>query len=199
MSEYLGAAGDYGNRFPRYGAVAIALHWVLAAAIMGTFGLGMYMSDLPFSPAKLKYFSWHKWAGVTILTMTALRLGWRLAHHPPALPPRVLAAMPPWQRRAHRATHGALYALCFVVPLLGWAYSSAAGVPIVWLGVLPLPNLVPVDKDLADHVLKPLHRLGAWTLAAAVGLHVAAAIKHQFVDRDGLMARMWPGARKEST
>jgi cytochrome b561 len=175
-----------------YGGVAIALHWLLALAIVGSFSVGLYMSDLPFSPQRLKLFNWHKWAGITILALSAARLLWRLARRPPALPTATLAAMPAWQRHAHHATHALLYALFFAVPLSGWAYSSAAGFPIVWFGVLPLPDWVPVNKELADAVLKPLHQALAFTLAALVGLHVAATLKHQFVDRDGLFWRMWP-------
>jgi cytochrome b561 len=107
----------------------------------------------------------------------------------------VLAAMPGWQRLAHRASHVALYLLFFAVPLFGWAYSSAAGLQVVWFGVLPLPNLVGVDQELAKEVLKPLHRASAYTLGAIVVLHVAAALKHQFIDRDGLMSRIWPTRR----
>lgn len=175
-----------------YGGIAIALHWLLAVAIVGAFSVGLYMSDLAFSPLRLKLFNWHKWAGVTILALSAARLLWRLAHRPPELPAAVLVTMPPWQRRAHHATHALLYALFFVVPLSGWAYSSAAGLPVVWFGVLPLPDWVPVNKELADAVLKPLHQTFAFALAALVVLHVAATLKHQFVDRDGLLRRMWP-------
>ena len=78
------------------------------------------------------------------------------------------------------------------MPLLGWAYSSAKGYPIVWFGVLPLPDWVPVNEALAN-VLKPLHALAAYGLIGLVGLHVAAALKHQFIDRDGLIDRMRPG------
>jgi cytochrome b561 len=180
----------------RYGATAIALHWLLAVAITGAFGVGLYMADLPFSPLRLKLFSWHKWAGVAILALSALRLLWRLAHRPPALPASLLAAMPGWQRIAHPATHGLLYALFFTVPLSGWAYSSAAGFPLVWFGVLPLPDWVAVDKPLADAVLKPLHHAFAFALGATVLLHAAAALKHQLVDRDGLIRRMWPRRTK---
>ncbi|MES2099887.1 MAG: cytochrome b [Pseudomonadota bacterium] len=175
-----------------YGSIAIALHWLLALAIVGSFSVGLYMHDLPFSPQRLKLFNWHKWAGITILALSAARLLWRLAHRPPALPAAVLATMPAWQRRAHHATHALLYLLFFAVPLSGWAYSSAAGFPIVWFGVLPLPDWVPVNKELADAVLKPLHQTFAFALAALVVLHVAATLKHQFVDRDGLFWRMWP-------
>lgn len=176
----------------RYTAIAIAFHWLLALAIVGSFGFGLYMTDLAFSPLRLKLFNWHKWAGVTILALSALRLLWRLSHRPPALPQQVLNAMPPWQRHAHHATHVLLYLLFFAVPLSGWAYSSAAGFPIVWFGVLPLPDWVPVNKALADAVLKPLHHAFAYALATCVVLHVAATLKHQLVDHDGLFWRMWP-------
>lgn len=175
-----------------YGGVAIAFHWLLAVALVGSFSVGFYMSDLPFSPQRLKLINWHKWAGVTILALSAARLLWRLTHRAPPLPARVFGAMRPWQRHAHHATHALLYVLFFAVPLSGWAYSSAVGFPIVWFGVLPLPDWVPVNKELADAVLKPLHRTFAFALAALVVLHVAATLKHQFVDRDGLFWRMWP-------
>jgi cytochrome b561 len=171
----------------RYTLPAIALHWLLALGIVGSFGVGIYMVDLPLSPDKLKLYNWHKWAGVTILVLSALRLLWRLAHRPPADPP-----MPAWQRRAAHATHVLLYVLFFAVPLVGWAFSSAAGFPVVWFGVLPLPDFVPVDKALAA-AIKPWHERLAWLMALLVLLHLAAALKHQFIDRDGLIGRMWPG------
>ena len=178
----------------RYSGVAIALHWVLALALLGMVGFGLYMADLPFSPARLKLYNWHKWAGVCVLALSLARLLWRLAHRPPALPAAMQAAMPAWQKLAHHGTHAALYALFFAIPLLGWAYSSAAGFPIVVFGVLPLPDWVPVSPDLAE-ALKPLHKWAALTLTALVGLHVAAVVKHQLIDRDGLLWRMWPGRR----
>jgi cytochrome b561 len=84
-----------------------------------------------------------------------------------------------------------MYLLFFAVPLAGWAYSSAAGFPIVWFGQLPLPDLLAVDKELAE-LIKPLHKLLALALVALAGLHIAAALKHQLADRDGLLARMLP-------
>jgi len=176
----------------RYHPVSIALHWLLGAALAGMFAVGLYMVDLPFSPQRLQLFNWHKWAGVLVLTLSFVRLLWRLSHRPPALPVAVEAAMPGWQRIAHQGTHLGLYGLFFAVPLLGWAYSSAAGFPVVLLGVLPLPDFVPVGEDLAD-VLKLLHRFSAYAMAGLVLLHVAGALKHQFVDRDRLLARMGIG------
>ena len=176
----------------RYNLMAIVLHWVLALALLGSFVMGLYMTDLPFSPLRLKLFNWHKWAGVAILLLSLLRLLWRLSHRPPELPAAMRQAMPGWQQRAHHATHHLMYLLFFVVPLVGWAYSSAAGFPIVFFGVLPLPDFVPVDKALAE-AIKPWHELSAFALAGLVLLHVAAVCKHQWMDRDRLLARMWPG------
>ena len=171
----------------RYDNVAIAFHWLLALMLVGSFCVGLYMSGLPFSVQRVKLFNYHKWAGMTILGLTLLRLLWRLSH---ARPPE--APGPRWQQRAARATHAAMYLLCLAIPMVGWAYSSAAGFQIVVYGVLPMPNLLMVDPDLAK-AIKPWHGRLAYALAALVLLHAAAALKHHFVDRDGLLHRMRPG------
>lgn len=176
----------------RYTLLAIVLHWVLALALLGMFVVGLYMADLPFSPQRMKLFNWHKWAGISVLGLSLLRLLWRATHRPPPLPAPVVQAMPRWQSLAHHGTHYALYALFFAVPLIGWAYSSAAGFPVVWFGVLALPDFVGADKALAE-LIKPWHEISADALALLVLLHVGAALKHQWLDRDGLMARMRPG------
>ncbi len=168
----------------RYTPIAVVLHWLLALAIVGAFCVGVYMSDLPFSMTRVKLYNWHKWAGVTILALSALRLLWRLANRPPADPP-----MPKWQVRAAHGVHLLLYVAFFAVPLTGWAMSSAKGFPIVWFGVLPLPDFVPKDHDLGE-LLTQVHGALAWGLALLVLAHVGAALKHQFIDRDGLLARM---------
>jgi len=170
----------------RYSSVAIALHWLLAAALAVSGCVGVFMSELAASPFKLRLYNWHKWAGITILALSGLRLAWRLSHRPP---PDV--AMPGWQRSAAHLTHLLLYGLFLGVPLAGWAYSSAAGFPVVLFGVLALPDFVPVDKVLAE-AIKPWHANLALALFGLVMVHVAAAIKHHFIDRDGLLNRMWP-------
>lgn len=175
----------------RYSLVAIVLHWLLGLVIVGLFLMGSYMVDLPFSPQRLKLFNWHKWAGMSFLALTVLRLLWRMTHRPPALPKTIVQAMPGWQMRAYHATHHLMYLLFLAVPLLGWAYSSAAGFPIVLFGQLPLPDLVPVDKALAA-LIKPWHEITAVLLMALAGLHIAAALKHHWIDRDGLLKRMLP-------
>jgi cytochrome b561 len=146
------------------------------------------MADLEgITPLKLKLFNWHKWAGITLLLLAVARLGWRLTHQPPADVP-----MPAWQARSAHAIHGLMYALFFAIPLVGWAMTSAKGYPVVWFGVLPLPDWVPKDKALGD-LLEDVHGVLAWSLAALVVAHVAAALKHQFIDKDGLLDRMRPG------
>jgi cytochrome b561 len=172
-----------------YTRTAIALHWAVALLIFVAFPLGIYMQDLPLSPQKLKLYAYHKWIGITVLLLAATRLAWRLRH--PAPPPP--ARMPAWQRRAAGAVHAALYALMLAVPLSGWTMSSAKGVPTVWLGWLRLPDLVPKDEALGE-ALRLLHFGLNLALATLVIVHVAAALKHRFVDRDDVLQRMLPGA-----
>lgn len=169
-----------------YTRTAIVLHWLVAALIVAAFGLGLYMVDLKLSPAKLKLYSWHKWLGVTIWLLVVARLLWRATHKPPALP-----AMAGWQRAAAHVTHVALYVLLLAIPVSGWMFSSASGFPVVYLGVLQLPDLVAKDKALAG-VLKEVHETLNWTLFAIVILHVVAAVKHHIVDRDAVLHRMLP-------
>lgn len=171
----------------RYTRVAIGLHWLIAVAIIGSFSVGLYMVDLPLSPQKLRIYSWHKWAGVTIFLCALLRLGWRLRHPPPELP----AAMPAWQRNLAGATHVLLYLLMLAVPLSGWLMSSAKGFQTVWFGVLPLPDLLDKDKELGDLLLQ-LHVLLNFSMAALVLAHFGAALKHHFFDRDDVLARIIP-------
>ncbi len=168
-----------------YTRTAIVLHWLVALLIIATFPLGLYMSDLPLSPTRLKLYSYHKWIGITVLMLVVLRLGWRLYHRPPPLP----VTMPRWQRVATHGMHHLLYLLMLTVPVSGWLMSSAKGFQTVWLGILPLPDLVAKDKALGE-LLTEVHESLNWILLAVVGLHVVAALKHHFIDRDGLLRRM---------
>jgi cytochrome b561 len=170
-----------------YSATAIRLHWLVAIALIGTFSLGIYMHELPLSPDKLKLYSWHKWAGVTIFLLVLVRLAWRLTHRPPAPP----AGMPAWQHRAAEAVHGLLYLLMLAVPISGWLMSSAKGFPTVWFGVLPLPDLLQKDTALGE-TLVTVHKTLNLTMAGLVLGHAAAALKHHLIDRDDVLKRMLP-------
>jgi len=172
---------------PRYTRTAIGLHWLVALGLIGTFALGLYMPDLPLSPFKLKLFSWHKWAGVTLFFLVLLRLGWRLSHPAPPLPATVSALL----RLASHAMHGAMYLLMIVIPLSGWLMSSAMGFQTAWFGVLPLPDLVPRDAALGDR-LRDLHAVLNWILLGLVIVHTGAALKHHFIDRDDVLTRILP-------
>lgn len=173
----------------RYTTTAIVFHWLIAALIIGAFTLGLVMTDIPgFSPTKLRYFAWHKWAGVTILLLAALRLLWRLAHRAPPLP----ASMPAWQRGAAHGLHHLLYVFLFAVPVSGYLYTLAAGIPVVYFGLVKLPVFMAKDPLLAA-TLKGVHYWLNMSMAALVALHVLAALKHTIIDRDGTLRRMWPG------
>jgi cytochrome b561 len=176
----------------RYTTVAIALHWLIAFAIFSNFTLGLYMADLPLSPAKLKLYSYHKWIGVTVFLLVLIRVAWRLTHPAPPLP----SSVPGWQRAAAAVSHTALYLLTLAVPLAGWLFSSASGFQTVYLGILPIPDLIGKDKAAAD-VLKAAHWYLNLTMALVVGLHVAAALRHHFRDRDEVLARMLPFLRSQ--
>lgn len=173
----------------RYTTTAIALHWLIAALIVGGFTLGLSMVGLPLSRQKLQWYAWHKWIGITVFLLSCARLAWRWGHHPPTAP----RAMPRWQVRAAHWAHGLLYALLLVIPLTGWLFSSASGVQVVYLGLVPLPDLLPKDKALAG-VLRACHVWLNFTLLALVCTHVAAALKHHFVDGDAVLTNMWPAA-----
>jgi cytochrome b561 len=181
------------GRPQRYTHGAIALHWLLAALIIGNLCFGLYMVGLPLSPQKLKYLSWHKWTGITVLILSAARILWRVTHAAPALP----GTMKPWEKRLANASHTLLYVLFFATPITGWLFSSAAGIQTVYLGLLPIPDLLSKNKELAD-VLKVTHRWINYTMATVIVLHAAAALKHHFVDQDEVLVRMIPFLRLRS-
>jgi len=169
----------------RYNPISVVFHWLMAAIIVATWSIAIVVSDMPLSPARITGYSWHKWLGVTVFFLVLLRLAWRATH--PA--PQLEIKMPAWQERAMQLTHIALYLLMIVIPLVGWLMSSAKGYTVNYFGLFELPDLLSKDKALG-HQLKDLHEYLADVLVALVCLHVLAALKHQFIDRDGLLSRM---------
>lgn len=174
-----------------YTNTAIALHWAVAALMVWGFALGWIMTEIHgITPTKLRYFSWHKWIGVTVLVLALARLLWRATHQPPELPDGMHA----WERLAAHAGHALLYVLMLAIPVSGYFYTSAAGVPVVYLGVLPLPTFIHADPALAK-VLKAVHIWLNYGLLAAVAGHLLAVVKHQLFDRQRLLQRMLPFGR----
>jgi cytochrome b561 len=172
----------------RYGTTARTAHWLTFLLLIGSFSLGFYMADLAISPLRLRLFAYHKWIGVTVLALTVLRLAWRLLAPPPVLP----ASMPAWEKRAAGISHRLLYLLLFAAPLSGWLMSSAKGFQTVLFGVLPIPDLLSKNPPLGA-ALTEVHETLVLMLLGLIGLHVAAALKHHFIDRDEVLARMTPG------
>ncbi len=159
----------------------------MAFGILGSFALGTVMSDLPFSPEKLQYFAWHKWAGVSIFILVWARLLWRLYSQVPAYLPSLSA------RTQHFAQlmHAVLYGLMIVIPLTGWLMSSAKGVQTVWFGLWPIPDLLQKDKPLGQ-TLELVHSSLNWVFMALIMGHAAMALKHHLIDRDDTLRRMLP-------
>lgn len=192
---------------PRYTGTAMLLHWLVALLIFAGFGLGLTMVDMGFSTQKLKFYSWHKWIGISIFLLVAIRLVWRLTHAAPALP----TTMPAWQRRAAHESHILMYVLFFAIPLSGWLFSSAKGIQTVYLGMIPLPDLM--TKEMGEIILsaadpeKPfvvadlirlIHKCLNYLLGGLVLMHIGAALKHYFIDRDDILGRMIPGLKPRS-
>jgi cytochrome b561 len=172
----------------RWGAVTRLFHWGMLLGFIGIISVGVYMTDLPMSPQKLKVYALHKSIGLSLLGLAALRLLWRLGDRRPAPAP-----MPAWQERAASATHVALYLLMFAIPLSGWLYNSAAGFPLQWFRLVNLPALTAADPGLKAFA-HTAHVLGVLLLVAVAALHAAAALKHHFIDRDRTLTAMLPSA-----
>jgi cytochrome b561 len=178
------------NTETRYGAVAQAVHWLMALALIAVFTLGFVMVELPKGPDRVKLFSYHKWIGVIAFVLVVLRLAWRWQVAPPPLP----RTMKGWEVRTAEITHRMLYLLLFVAPLSGWLMSSAKGVQTVLFGKLPIPDLLAKDPPLGA-ALEEIHIALVWMLLGVIALHTLAALKHHFVDRDDVLARMTPGLK----
>ncbi|MFH1804484.1 MAG: cytochrome b [Pseudomonadota bacterium] len=171
----------------RFGIVAKTFHWVMAVLFVLMFAIGWYMDLLPLGLEKLEWMSRHKSIGIGILFLAVLRIIWRASESTPdAISNRT------WEKRAAKIAHIALYAVMLAMPMTGWLMSSAANFSVSVFGLFTLPDLVAPDKDLFA-ALSYTHWLLSWGIVALVGLHVAAALKHHFMDRDSTLRRMLPG------
>lgn len=181
---------QYRNSPDSWGAVAVGLHWLIAALILTQFVIGSIAEEMKLTPAKLDLFVWHKSIGVTVLLLAALRLAWRLGN-PPPVPP---AGMPQWERRLAAAAHAVLYALILAVPISGWWVSDASRVPFKAFFAVPMPDFIATDRALQEAAAE-VHEALTVSLLLVVILHIAAALRHHFLLRDDVLRRMLMGRR----
>ncbi|MGW8202278.1 YceI family protein [Sphingomonas bisphenolicum] len=194
-----------------YARVAIWLHWIIAAALVLNLFMGWWMTRAveqgSTSDGVFQAYQFHKSIGFAILALSIARLAWRLLHPIPPLP----TAMPAWERFTARATHWAFYAVMLLVPLTGWLYVSAGwsaqsdrpfAVATAWFGLFSIPHLPFVEGASAGIrravALQSMqaHALMAYSAVLLIILHVAAGLKHHFVDRDWVLAAMVPWIRR---
>jgi cytochrome b561 len=160
----------------KYNAGARALHWIIALLILANLASGLLHLAIPI----------HKAIGLTVLALSLARLGWRFMWTAPAYP----ASMARREIAAAHAVHGVLYVLMIAMPLSGWVMASAGKYPLSWFGLFAWPKL-PVAKDGGLYAIgHGFHGTGGWVLLALVAGHVAAALRHRFVLKDGILRRM---------
>ncbi len=176
----------------RYGSVAQVLHWVVAALIVTQFALAWTADDLPLGMHKLALLARHKSFGMTVLMLALVRLLWRLKNPPPPLP----AGMNELETRLARFTHVAFYFFLFAMPLTGWMMSSAKNYSVSWFGLFTWPNLIS-QSDSAFGVLRETHEIMSWALFAIAVLHILAALKHHFWNKDDVLLRMLPFTKEK--
>lgn len=172
------------NTRDRFGLIAILLHWLMAILIIGLVCMGLYMTELPVSKQKLIYYGWHKEFGMLVLMLVGVRLSWRLYNINPTL-----VELPTWERVAARTVHWAFYFFMFLQPITGWLISSAAGLPVSFFGLFVIPSLIPANEEQRMFFTE-MHQWLAYALIATFFLHVGAALKHYFINKDNIMQRM---------
>ncbi len=181
----------------RYTGPAIVLHWTVSVLIFINIALALSVDSLPDAWQRPD-INLHKSIGITVLGLAIMRLLWRVSHRPPALPPNYA----PWEKTAAHAAHWILYGLIFLMPISGWlhdsAFKDAAQHPLVLFGVIPwfriglVQNQDPATKAFLHGLFGQIHTSLAYVIYAMVGVHIAGALKHQFLDKQPELQRMLP-------
>jgi cytochrome b561 len=180
IAENSGATG--------YGAVAKAVHWLVVTLLVAQYVLGWVMPHVRRDTLPDGLIFWHVSIGMLLLAIVLFRFAWRLARPVP-----LLDSVPLWQRRAAQTMHILLYTALLVQLLLGWANASARGWKLDMFGALPMPWMMPATSPLGMKS-GDIHDDFAFVLLGLVVLHVAAALYHRVVLRDGVLQRMLPGS-----
>lgn len=172
------------NPAGRYGAVSRFLHWSMAALILVNLPLGLLSDAL--EDAGYQTVGLHKSIGLTLLALVLVRIGWRLTHRPPPLP----ASVSRGEARIATGVHVALYALMLAMPLTGYVFSSAGRYPLTWFDLFGVPKLALTRDDAIVGLSREGHEILGWVMIAAALGHIAAALRHHLVLRDGVLRRM---------
>ncbi len=175
------------NNEKRYGLISQLFHWAIVALILFQYAWAWRIDQVEGFRLRLELVTQHKTVGMLVLILAAARLLWRLFNRPPPLP----ETMRRWERRAAQLGHWALYGLMLAVPLSGWLYSSAAGYADFWWGPVNFPSLIEANQSLEDR-LHRLHQALAIALAAVAVIHLLAALRHHFINKDDVLRRMLP-------
>jgi cytochrome b561 len=178
---------------PRYSAVAMTLHWLIAIAVIVNWRIAGSAEHLSRAE-RGDLMAWHFTVGFTVLLLTVLRIAWRIIHRPPPLAPTIK----PWERTLARVTHSVFYILLIALPLGAWIGLSASGGTIDFWGLFTVPALpVGVGKGTGHEILE-LHATIAMGMIYLIGLHILGALKHTFFDKDGNLFRMLPFGRAKA-
>jgi cytochrome b561 len=182
----------------RYSGLAIFLHWAVAILIIVNLIIALLFDSLPKSVFR-PFLDLHKSFGITVLGLVILRLLWRAIRKPPPFP----AGYRPWEKSAAHIAHWVLYGLAFLVPFTGWlhdsAWKDAATHPMKLYWVIPffrfgfIENLDPATKESLHSTLFQIHESLAYVILAMLVVHVAGALKHQFIDKEPELQRMGIG------
>ena len=176
------------NTKHHYGLVAIALHWLMAALLVALVTMGLYMVSLPdagFDKKKIELILFHKELGILALTLAAARLAWRLTNLLPAL----VKTIPDWQKVVARFVHLCFYGLMIALPITGWLMSSAAGIPVSFLGVFDMPDLIPRNDEVFRTFIS-IHKWLGYALIACFLMHAGAALWHHFIVKDETLRKI---------
>lgn len=178
------------NTRDSYGSVTKTLHWLIALLIIAMLIIGFVMTSLPEGSTQHDLVAWHKSIGMIILFLMVIRLGWRFANPPPLLP----ATVPSWEKFAARSLQNVFYLLLFAMPISGWLMSSWGEHPVMVLGWFNAALPVAKNKPMADNAWIA-HQVMAWIIIGCLVLHIAAALKHHFIEKNNVLKRMLPGYR----
>ncbi len=169
----------------RYNFIQKLLHWLIALLVIGALGAGSALDWLDNGPLKNQLYALHKANGMLVLGLMLLRVVARIVFGAPPLP----ASVSSWQRTAAAASHFLLYALILLMPIVGWAATSAFPAPLPFFGLFEFPPLIGADRDLSKQLFE-IHEIMGKVIIALVVVHIAAALQHAFIKKDGVLRRM---------